>query len=156
KAEVEKVRAMMASGVLPRNQLQKAESELADAQDSSILRRTLYGQDLTIEQAGEMLAAVERRLERRKQAVASAQALVSAGAASQQSLTTLVQDVESAQKECELAESRAYLVRELAEMAKAEEALETRLVEAPETAHEIAEHFEGDAQFSAATFSQIE
>jgi len=156
KSEVEKARTMVEAGVLPRNQLQKAEADLADAEDASILRRTLYGQDLTPEQAGDMLAAVERRLDRRKQAAANAHALVAAGAASPQSLAALEQDVQSAQKEYELAEARAQLVHELADMAKVEEAFETHLAEAPDSAHEIAEHYEGDAQFSPTTLSNIE
>ena len=156
KSEVERVQAMVESGVLPRNQLLKAEAELADAQDANLLRHTLYGQDLTIEQAGDMLSAAQRRLDRRKQAVVNGETLVAAGAASQQSIESLKQDAQSAQKEYELAESRARLVSELADMAKTEEALESRLSEAPESAHEIAEHYEGDAQFSATTLSSIE
>ncbi len=156
KSEVEKVRTMVESGVLPRNQLQKAEADLADAHDANLLRHTLYGQDLTVEQAGEMVAAAQRRLDRRKQAISNAEALVSAGAASQQSLEALEQDVASSKKEFELAESRAKLVSELADMAKTEATFETRLSEAPDTAHEIAEHYEGDAQFSPTTLSNIE
>jgi hypothetical protein len=156
RAEVERVRTMVESGVLPRNQLLKAEGELADAADANLLRHTLYGQDLTVEQAGEMLAAAQRRVDRRTQAVADDQALVAAGAASKQSLEALEQDVASAQKEYELAESRAHLVNELADMGKNEVAFEARLSETPETAHEIAEHYEGDGEFSPSTLGKVE
>lgn len=47
KAGIEKLRALVAAGALPRTQLEKAEEQIADAQDAAYLRKTLYGQELT-------------------------------------------------------------------------------------------------------------
>src|SRR3954470_12083527 len=78
KAEIEKLRALVQAGAAPRKQLERAEEQMADAQDAAFLRKTLYGQDLTAEQADDMLAAAARRRDRREKAFADAEKLVDA------------------------------------------------------------------------------
>src|SRR5713226_6811477 len=75
KAGLDKLRALVEAGALPRAQLEKAEAAIADARDAAFLRKTLYGQDLTPEQSDEMIAAATRRFERRKQAFDDAKKL---------------------------------------------------------------------------------
>src|SRR5262245_36797029 len=75
RASIEKLRALVAAGAAPRAQLDKAEDQLADAEDVAYLRRSLYGQELTEDQSDEMVAAAKRRLERRKKAYAEADKL---------------------------------------------------------------------------------
>jgi hypothetical protein len=152
-AGIEKLRALAEAGAIPRAQLQKAEDQLADARDAAILRKTIYGQDLTDEQADDMLAAATRRFERRERAFDDAKKLVDAGVASQASLGTFMEELDSARKECELASSRAKLTREIAEMAKAEDALQSASA-GPE--HSVAERFDGDGSFSTDTFNRVE
>jgi hypothetical protein len=141
---------------MPRKQLEKAEDAIADAEDAALLRKTLYGQDLTAEQADDMTAAAGRRLDRRKTAYNQQKKLVDAGVVPTQSLNPFLQDTDLAQKECDLAQSRARLTLELAEMAKAEEALDARLAESPEDAGILAERYEGDGIFSPSTFNKVE
>src|ERR1022692_3315880 len=124
KAGIERLRALVEAGAMPRAQLEKAEEQIGDAQDAVCLRKTLYGQELTAEQSDEMIAAANRRFERRKKAYDEAQRLVEAGVASQLSLSTFLDELDMNRKECDLAESRAKLTIELAEMARAEESLE--------------------------------
>jgi hypothetical protein len=155
-ANLEKLRSLAAAGAVPRLQVQKAEDDLADARDAAFLRKTLYGQDLTPEQLDEMTAAAQRRYDRRERALADARKLVDAGVASQASLGTFLEELDSAKKECDLAASRAHLTIELAEMAKAEEQLETKLAEAPSEAHKIAERYDGDGMFSPTIFNKVE
>jgi hypothetical protein len=155
-AEVRKVRALVEAGVVPRLRLEKAEEAVADAQDAAILRRTLYGQDLTAEQTDEMMAAAGRRFDRRAKALDEAKRLVEAGAASQHSLDVFLEDLDRARKESDLAESRASLVRELTEMAQAEEALATKLAEEPADAPKIADRYDGDGIFTAGTLARVE
>jgi hypothetical protein len=152
-AEVERVRAGIEAGVAPRAQLAKAESALADAQDAAFLRKTAYGQDLDVDQAGEMIGAAQRRLERRQKAYDEARKLVDAGVATQLSLGSLIDDRDRARKELDLAESRARLTRELSEMAQAEELLANR---SPEEAPEVGEQYTGDGAFAFATFAKVE
>jgi hypothetical protein len=156
KAEIEKLRSLVAAGAAPRKQLEQAEGRMADAEDEAFLRRTLYGQDLTAEQADEMIAAAQRRLDRRHEALAAAKKLVTAQVAPQTSLESPENDVQTAQKEFNLAESRAKLTRELAAMARAEEDLDLRLSQHPSDAGELAERFEGDGIFSPVQFGRIE
>jgi hypothetical protein len=155
------MRALVAAGALPRNQLEKAEDQMADAQDAALLRKTIYGTDLTAEQADEMIAAAGRRLERREKAFDDARKLVDSGVASEVSLATSMDDLRMAKKEYDLAESRAGLVRQLAEMARAEEAMESRpavrggeVGGAGEPA--LAERYDGDAAFGPGVFTAID
>lgn len=143
-AEVARVRALVEAGVAPRMQLEKAEAGMADAQDAAILRKTLYGKDLTEAESDAMLSAANRRLERRKQEFAAVQKLVDAGAAPPNSLEAPQAAIDLAAKECGMAESRASLVKELTEMAD-QEALASNEpdIEAAETPS-YAERHDGD------------
>jgi hypothetical protein len=147
KAEIERLRVLVEAGAMPRAQLQRAEESLADAEDAAFLRRTLYGEDLTEAQADEMVVVAARRLERRKQALGSAQALVREGVSSQLSLTPYLEDLDRARKEHDLAQTRAKLTMELAEMARLEEEAE-REQQSASPSPTLAERFEGDGAFS--------
>ena len=103
-----------------------------------------------------MAAAAGRRLDRRKKAFEEARKLVDLGAAPQASLGPLQEEVDWALRECGLAEERAAIVREVTQMARAEELLATRLAEEPSTAHEIAERHDGDGVFTNADFAAVE
>jgi len=152
-AALAQVRALVEAGAMPRAQLEKAQNAVADAQDSAILRKTVYGQDLTLDQADDMIAAAGRRLDRRQAALDGARRLVQTGAARQVSLDRLAEDVDGARKELELAESRARLTRELSEMAQAEEWLANRSIA---EAAELGEEYTGDGVFAFATFAKVE
>jgi hypothetical protein len=156
KAGIEKLRVLVEAGALPRIDLQKAEDALADAQDAAYLRKTLYGKDLTDDQADEMVAAAGRRFDRRKKAFDEAKRLVEAGVAGELSLGTFLQELDLARKECDLAESRARLTRQIADMARAEEAMEARLAELKAEAPSPADRFDGDGVFTPGTFAQVE
>ena len=155
RTSIERLRTLVNAGAAPRMELQKAEEALADAQDSAYLRKTLYGSDLTDEQADEMVAAAGRRFDRRKKAFDEAKRLVETGLAGELSLASYLQDLDFARKECDLAESRARLTHEIAEMARAEEAMAAKLSEsAAETP--LADRFDGDGIFTPGTFSKVE
>ena len=156
KSEIERVRALVEAGVAPRVQIQKAEDALADAQDAAVLRKTLYGKDLTEAQSDDMVAAAGRRLERRRAAYDAAQKLVSAGAAAAVTLDAPRRDLGLAETERSMAESRADLVRQLAQMAQAEEMLALKLTTAPSEAPGIAERYDGDGIFNMIIFASIQ
>jgi hypothetical protein len=156
KTGIEKLRGLVEAGVAPRVQLQKAEDDLADLEDAAYLRKTLLVQDLSEEQSDEMVAAANRRLDRRKKAFDEAKRLVEAKVAPELSLGTFLVDLDLARKECDLAESRARLTRELADMARAEEAYQAKLSELSAEQPTLADHFEGDGIFTPGTFAQVE
>jgi hypothetical protein len=151
RAEIEKLKRLVDAGAVPRKQLEKAQAAMADAEDAAFLRKTIYGQDLTPDQADEMIAAAERRFDRRRDAFDEAKKLVDAGVQSQVSLLTSMDDLELARKELALAESRAKLTRELAEMARAEEAQQ-----ASGDSHDVVDRYEGDGPISPVEFTRIE
>jgi hypothetical protein len=155
-AELAKVQALVAAGALPRVRLAKAEETLADAQDAALLGRTAYGQDLTVDQADQMIAAAGRRLDRRQKALAEAQRLVEAGAAPQTSLRPLAEDLERERQECQLADARARLVRELSDMASAEEAFLNTLTQASAEVSQAAGEFAGDGPAVYAIYAKVE
>ena len=156
KAGVEKLRALVEAGAVPRRQLEQAEDQLADAEDAAVLRKTLYGQDLTPDLSDDMLAAAKRRMDRREKALEEAKKLVDANVAPASSLETFQSDLDSVKKEIEIADSRARLTLELAEMAKAEEDLERKLEGQPEEARKAAERHDGDGIFNNGIFARIE
>lgn len=151
KSEVERLRTLVAAGAAPRNLLEQAEQKIADAEDAAFLRRTLYGADLTAEQADEMVAAAARRLERRQRILEAQDKLVKAQVAAATSLEMPAGEVDLAQKEYTLAETRAELTRQLASMAQAEEDLERQ-----PTGGNLADRFDGNGVFTTAHFAKIE
>ena len=156
KADLTKQQSLVEAGALPRTRLAKAEEALADAQDAAFLRRTAYGQDLTPDQADEMVATANRRLDRRQKALDEAKRLVAAGAAPALSLKPLADDLEQERQECSLADSRASLVRELSDMAGAEEMYLNKLAQEPAEASQLADSYSGDGIFAYATYAKVE
>ena len=155
RATLEYVRALVSAGTLPPLELRKAEDGLADAQDAVILRKDIYQQDLTESEADELVAAAGRQLERRKKAFDSATHLVESGVAPRLSLDTVLRDLEFARKQCDLAESRARLAREITQQAEAEAALAARPARTLSEG-KIAERFDGNGLFSQAVLQRIE
>ena len=156
KADIDYLRSLVAAGVAPRAQLERAEAVLTDAEDDALLHRTIYGNGLTDEQADEMIGAAARRVERRQKALDEAQKLVESGVAAQNSVNPLREDLDAARKESCLAELRARYTHELSEMARAEELLESKLAHEPQAAGELADRFDGDGVFNMADFSGVE
>jgi hypothetical protein len=160
KAQIEKMRELVAAGALPRQQLERAEDQMADAQDAAFLRKTIYGTDLTADEAEAMIAAAGRRLDRREKAFDQAKKLVDSGVASELSLSTSMDELRMAKKEYDLAESRAALVRQLAEMARLEEAMESRAAPHGELpgpdAPALAERYDGDGVLAPGEFDRID
>jgi hypothetical protein len=153
---LEKLQSLVDAGAAPRAQLAQAEDDLADAQDAAILRKTLYGPELTDALSEEMIAAAGRRYERRKRAFDKTRQLVLAGVATQASLFERQQDLDLARSESDLAYQRAKVVHDLAAMAEEEAALELRLANSPSTAHEVGERYDGNGVFNPQTFARVE
>lgn len=141
KAELERVRALVNAGALPRKALAKAEAGVEQAELFQTVRKTLLETDLTEAQLPEMLRAVERLRDIARAKLSEAISLVEAGALPRQQLQEFREDAEFAEKQYDLAHSRANIVREMAAMARAEK----RLEELEE--QELAFHSEGTISF---------
>jgi hypothetical protein len=140
--------------VMMNYRLKKASDDLADAQDAIVLQNTLYsilGADLTEERAAEMVEAAKRRVRRREEEVNWVKSLVDIGALARLRLTEPTEKLDWAKRELDLAESRARLVAELAEMARAED-----MEEAPSLAPApLAEKYAG-VHFSVRDLKRVE
>ena len=152
---IERLAALVEAGAIPRVQLEQAEDALGDAQDMAVLRRTMYGQDITEEQAGEMVAAAQRRFDRRQKQLDRARGLVDSGIAAKNDLGPLEEQVDFARKEHELAVSRANLNHELVEMARAEQIRQSRPGEGSGGGAPVPVRYDGAGIFTPAQFSQV-
>ena len=156
RASIERLRELVAAGAAPRAQLERAEAALDDAADAAILRRTIYGSDLTEDQIDGMLAAARRRVDRREKELAHARELVREQVASEASLGTYLDELDRSNKEYDLAVSRANLCRELTLMAQAEESYRRQAEEPDAGPHPVAERFDGSGAFRQSDFRKIE
>jgi hypothetical protein len=118
---VNDLRAQVQIGVAPRQRLEDAEEALADAQDADLLSRLLVTADLTEDQATEMAASAQRRLDRSKSNIDKEQRRVDAGVDAAQNMAGLIEERKWAETQYDLAVSRADLVHNIAEMARAEQ-----------------------------------
>ncbi len=154
--ELDRIHVLVQTGALPRGQMIKAEEALADATDSATIRKSIFSQDLTEDQADDLVAAASRRFDRRKKAYDDAKRLVDMGAMPSQTLANLFQDLDFARQDCTRASTRADLAKEVTEMAEAELAAQARLAEHPTEAPKIAERFDGDGVFTPQIFERVE
>jgi len=148
-AGIEKLRALVDAGAVPRAQLEQAEDALADTQDMAVLRRLMYTTDLSEEQAADMVEAAQRRLERREKKLDKARTLLDSGLLARGELAPMIEDEGYARKEYDLAVTRLDLLHEQAAMPAA-----------PHTAPSasIAPRFEQHTggQFTSADFEHVE
>jgi hypothetical protein len=156
-----RVQGLVEAGALPRASLEKARQGEADTEDARVLERTLYGnlevEELTEQQAEEMLAAATRRFERRQGRVEQAKRLVDEGALGRLALTPLLEELDRGRRELDLAASRARVLQELAAMARAEQELLARLEQAaaPADLLGLAERFDGRALVGSTQLKEI-
>jgi len=154
---LERLRALVEAGAMPRAALLKAQAELEDASDEAVLRRTLYGvsriEDATCEQAAEMVAAAQRRVERKQARVDELKPLIEQGIYPRNALAPLNEELDDLNKTLELALSREKFLREMADMARAEQSWE-RIDALPE-ARPLSERFDGQRLFTAAHWKKV-
>ena len=140
-AEVTKVKLLVDQGALPHKRLDETQSALEDAKDEALLGRTLYGQlrveALTPEQAKDMVAAAQRRVERQTKAVGERTKLLESGVLARSEMQPFEDELSMRQRTLELAENRAKLLEELMAMAKSEQALEQQSLSEPPSSQAV-------------------
>jgi hypothetical protein len=155
KMTVEKVRAMVESGTLPRVRLEEAEARLEDVIDEAVYTRAIYGKDLTPDQAAEVVKATERRVERRKKEATKQEQYLAQGIISQSEYKVALNDLERVNKEYEWAAAREKLVAEVASFAAAEMALMKQMEEGAPVGGSRMERFVGKGDFTTADFAHV-
>ncbi len=163
RANLENVEHLVVSGVLPRLRLDQARENLEDAQDIAVLHQTLYGKELTVDQADEMISAAQRRVDRKHRILAEMQKLLNQGIISKAEMGTYSDDADRADHELDWAKNRARLIIELHAMVQAEEdaekfaALAESVRQAGQAAnHPLVERFDGNGQFGPAVLAKIQ
>jgi hypothetical protein len=123
-AELERVRALVNAGALPRRALPEAEQTIEKSRLAETLRKTLTQRDLTEAELPGMLDAAKRLRDMAREQLALTRGRVEAGAIPFKQLEIDNEAADSADRQYELAETRARLVRELSSMARAESRLD--------------------------------
>jgi hypothetical protein len=156
---VNKFRAQVDAGIAPRQKLAEAEEALADTVDAEVIHNSLEN-GLTEENAAQATDAALRRLNRVHANVLRQQQLVDAGVLPAQSMKPFTEEQQWAQTQYDLTVSRANLIQEIAEMARAEqqrlEEMEALLatVSVPDQLQAM-ERFDGTGMFGPEDFKKV-
>jgi len=156
RSEVDRVRLLVDSGALPHAALEKAERQLADAQDEATLDEALFGKsvDLTNDKAVEMLHAAERGVERQQELVDQQKKLADQGVVARNEVTPLVEELDRRKQALDLANDRMKLLEELSKMSESEKQV-TIEAEAESEPAPLSEHFVGSKAFTTVMFRRI-
>ncbi len=119
-ADLRRIEELVAAGALPRRALGQAQREFLQAGYRKTLRRTLLKEDLTEAEIPTMLNAAEGLRDVAKERLDTVMKQVEAGALPANRLAEASEALKSAERQLELAETRAKIVREMARMASAE------------------------------------
>jgi len=156
-ADVDRVTALVASGVMARAQLEQAQERQADAQDQALLARILYAntriEDMSDEDASSMIEAAKRRVDRQAGVVAQRQDLLVKGILAKSDLTAAQEELESRKGVYELAIQRVQLLNNLRHMAAAEEQYQRDAQAA--LARSVMIRFDGSGAFDPADLNKI-
>jgi hypothetical protein len=146
--EVTRIKALVEQGTLPKSLLEEAEAKLDDARDQEILSETLYGparlQDMTQQQAADMVAAAQRRVDRQSRIVTERQKLLDEGIISRSEFASFENELDARQRVLNLAQNRVLLLEELRQMAETEQ----RLARAGRVAGDVVIRYQGNGLFS--------
>jgi hypothetical protein len=156
---LEQVTRLVAAGALPAIRLRKAQEDVQDALDSSILKKSLYSTDLLPEQAEQMIQVAQRMVFRRQRALIDMQELVSAGVISRSEAEASGVNLDRAKQELEWAQTRANLVEQVAESVRLEKAIasmETQAESHPEWIGNVYTKYDGNGIFTPANLKTLE
>jgi hypothetical protein len=151
---VERIRGLVQQGILPPNDFLKAQDDLNDALDESILRYGSYTQDISPEQADQMVIVAQRIFLRRQRRASQIRALATTGALSRAEAESALSDVSTAKLQLDLAVQRAGLVREMVlqkSQIEAEDDAETH----PEWNGRLYVRYDGNGTFTRSQFTAI-
>jgi hypothetical protein len=157
--EADRIRELVDAGAVPKVALERAQQDVAEAEDEAALVTTLYGQgsieDLTPDLVSEMVGAAERQVERQMVRISARRQLVDQGVLARTELTPLLAELERRQRVLDLARSRARLLDELSKMAQVEQDdLEPLPQERPGPVP-VKERFDGNGRFTTRDYRRV-
>ena len=154
--EVERIKALVQSGIEAPIRLSQAEQDLADAQDRAILDRTQYAEPVTAKEQtdGDMVAAAERRVNRQKDRIEQQKKLIADGLVASRDLTSLEEELSQRELDLYWAQSRVQFRIQADELAKQRSSIaddqESARVEYEDFWVDGVEHYEGVGTFDEA------
>lgn len=156
---LDQVTRLVTSGALPQIRLKKAQEDVLDALDGSMLKKSLYSNDVLPEEAEQMIFVAQRMVVRRQKALLDMQQLVSAGVISRAEAEASGVDLDRAKQELEWAQTRATLVQQVAESVRLEKEianLESQAESHPEWAGKIYTKYVGNGVFTPNDLTTLE
>jgi len=159
KLDFDRVKQLVDQGVLPRLRLEKAQDDVDDALDMSILKKNIYSTDITPEQADQMVQIAERMALRKQRSMARMQSMVSSGVLSLAEAQLAGADLERSRSALAMAITRANVVRQLAEAAKLQKqiaTLESQAETHPEWNGKLYSKYDGNGAFSVVDRHRVE
>ncbi len=156
--DLERIQTLINQGALPAMRLRKAQDDLRNAMDLSILQANLFGKDLTVEQAEEMLFIAQRLAMRREKSMIDMQQLVQSGVISRAEAESTGADFARAQTELHLAQTRVNLIVQMTEALRIQKniaSLETEVESHPEWAGQVYTKYDGSGLFTPADFQKV-
>ena len=157
-AEVRRVKALVESGALPRRRLEEAQQAVDDSEDDVILAATLYGgarvQNLSTNEAAEMVAAAQRRFDRQQKMVDSRMELVKGGIVARGEIQPALDELEMRRRTLQLAQGRSKLVDDLLQMAETEKSVELSRA-ADLRSKGVLLHYEGSVPFQIGVMTSL-
>jgi hypothetical protein len=157
--EVEQIRKLVGMGALPALRLKKAQDEVQDALDMSLLKQNIYSNQLLPEQMDQMIYIAQKMVVRRQRAMDEMQELVNAGVISRTEAQLTTADLGRAQAEMALAEARAKLIQQVAESVRLERniaSIETQAQTHPEWAGKVFVKYDGNGVFKPSDLRAVE
>jgi hypothetical protein len=151
---VERTRGLVQQGILPPNDFIKAQDDLNDALDESILRFGSYTQDISPDQADQMVVVAQRMFLRRQRRASQIRALAVSGALSRAEAETALGDVSTSKLDLDLAVQRAGLVHEMA-LQKSQIEVENDAEAHPEWNGKLFVRYDGNGIFTRPQFDAI-
>ena len=148
-----RIRPLVQQGVLPVNDLAKAQDELNNALDMSILRYSVLATDLLPDQADQMVTVAERMYLRSQKRAMQTRQLLETGILARSEAEASISDVTSAKLQLDLAIERAGLVKEMA-LQKHQAEIETEAESQPEWNGQIYTRYDGNGTFTRADFNK--
>jgi multidrug resistance efflux pump len=156
--DLERIQLLINQGALPRIRLQKAQEDLENAEDLSILKQSLYSKDLMPEQADQMVSVAERMVLRKQRSLIQMQEMVSSGVISRSEAESSGADFDRAQTELHLAQTQARLIQQRAEMLRIEKgiaSLELQVETHPDWAGKVYTKYDGNGVFTPSDLQKV-
>lgn len=156
--DVERTKLLISQGAVPQIRLRKALEDLEIAKDMSILRTSVFSQDLLPEQADQMVQVAQRIVLRRQRSMLETQQLVNSGVLSRSEAEAMGADFDRARTELQLAETRARLTQQMAETVRLQKSiasLEFQMESHPDWSGKVYTKYDGSGIFTPSDLQKV-